>query len=62
MTALHSLMVEWMLTESFRNPASSEVWAAWLHDLGMAQRRNFRSHRDSGRIMAMAPPTEVIRN
>jgi TetR/AcrR family tetracycline transcriptional repressor len=62
MTALHSLMVERMLTESIRNPKDAEAWADWLHDVGMAQRRNFLSHRDSGRILAMAPPTEVTRN
>jgi TetR/AcrR family transcriptional regulator, tetracycline repressor protein len=62
MTALHSLMVERMLTESIRNPAPDEAWQHWLHDVGMAQRRNFLSHRDSGRIIAIAPPTEVTRN
>lgn len=62
MTALHSLMVERMLTESIRNPKPGESWQDWLHDVGTAQRRNFLSHRDSGRILAMAPPTEVIRN
>jgi TetR/AcrR family transcriptional regulator, tetracycline repressor protein len=62
MTALHSLMVERMLTESIRNPRQSEPWQDWLHDVGMAQRRNFLSHRDSGRIIAIAPPTEVTRN
>jgi TetR/AcrR family transcriptional regulator, tetracycline repressor protein len=62
MTALHSLMVERMLTESIRNPGQGETWQDWLHDVGMAQRRNFLSHRDSGRIIAIAPPTEVTRN
>lgn len=62
MTALHSLMVERMLTESIRNPNAAEPWDVWLHDVGMAQRRNFLSHRDSGQILAMAPPTEVTRN
>lgn len=62
MTALHSLMVELILTESIRNPKDEEAWEVWLHDVGMAQRRNFLSHRDSGRILAMAPPTEVTRN
>jgi TetR/AcrR family transcriptional regulator, tetracycline repressor protein len=62
MTALHSLMVERMLTESIRNPTLGEGWQDWLHDVGMAQRRNFLSHRDSGRIIAIAPPTEVTRN
>jgi TetR/AcrR family tetracycline transcriptional repressor len=62
MTALHSLMVERMLTESIRNPGQGETWQDWLHDVGMGQRRNFLSHRDSGRIIAIAPPTEVTRN
>jgi TetR/AcrR family transcriptional regulator, tetracycline repressor protein len=62
MTALHSLMVERMLTESIRNPERGEAWQDWLYDVGMAQRRNFLSHRDSGRIIAIAPPTEVTRN
>jgi TetR/AcrR family transcriptional regulator, tetracycline repressor protein len=62
MTTLHSLMVERMLTESIRNPAPSEAWQDWLHDVGRTQRQNFLSHRDSGRIIAMAPPTEVTRN
>jgi TetR/AcrR family transcriptional regulator, tetracycline repressor protein len=62
MTALHSLMVERMLTESIRNPNDGEAWQDWLHDVGLAQRRNFLSHRDSGRILAIAPPTEVTRN
>ena len=31
-------------------------------DNGMTQRRNFLSHRDSGRIIAIAPPTEITRN
>jgi TetR/AcrR family transcriptional regulator, tetracycline repressor protein len=62
MTALHSLMVERMLTESIRNPAIAETWQHWLHNVGTAQRRNFLSHRDSGRIIAVAPPTEVTRN
>jgi TetR/AcrR family transcriptional regulator, tetracycline repressor protein len=62
MTALHSLMVERMLTESIRNPAEGETWQHWLHNVGTAQRRNFLSHRDSGRIIAIAPPTEVTRN
>jgi TetR/AcrR family transcriptional regulator, tetracycline repressor protein len=62
MTALHSLMVERMLTESIRNPEDDEAWDIWLYDVGMAQRQNFLSHRDSGRILAMAPPTDVTRN
>jgi TetR/AcrR family transcriptional regulator, tetracycline repressor protein len=62
MTALHSLMVERMLAESIRSPKGSETWDVWLHDVGMEQRRNFLSHRDSGRIIAMAPPTDVTRN
>jgi TetR/AcrR family transcriptional regulator, tetracycline repressor protein len=62
MTALHSLMVERMLTESIRNPMPNEAWHDWLHDVGTAQRRNFLSHRDSGRIIALAPPTEITRN
>jgi TetR/AcrR family transcriptional regulator, tetracycline repressor protein len=62
MTTLHSLMVERMLTESVRNPRPGEPWPDWLHDVGMAQRRNFLSHRDSGRILAMATPTKVTRN
>jgi TetR/AcrR family transcriptional regulator, tetracycline repressor protein len=62
MTALHSLMVERMLTESIRNPKQGEAWDVWLHDVGIRQRQNFLSHRDSGRILAMAPPTEVTRN
>jgi TetR/AcrR family transcriptional regulator, tetracycline repressor protein len=62
MTALQSLMVERMLTESIRNPEPGEAWQDWLHDVGIAQRRNFLSHRDSGRIIAAAPPTEVTRN
>jgi TetR/AcrR family transcriptional regulator, tetracycline repressor protein len=62
MTALHSLMVERMLTESIRDPERDEAWQNWLHDVGMAQRRNFLSHRDSGRIIAVAPPTGVTRD
>lgn len=62
MTALHSLMVERMLSESIRDPADGETWQAWLLDVGRTQRRNFLSHRDSGRIIAVAPPTDVIRN
>lgn len=62
MMAIHSLMVEQMLKESIRNPKLGETWQNWLHDVGMAQRRNFLSHRDSGRILAMAPPTDVTRN
>ncbi len=62
MTALHSMMVERMLTESIRNPRQGEAWQDWLHDVGMAQRRNFLSHRDSGRIIAVAPPTDITRN
>lgn len=62
MTALHSLMVERMLSESIRNPADGETWQDWLLDVGRTQRRNFLSHRDSGRIIAVAPPTDVIRN
>jgi TetR/AcrR family tetracycline transcriptional repressor len=62
MTALHSLMVERMLSESVRNPTNGEAWQDWLLDVGRTQRRNFLSHRDSGRIIAVAPPSEVIRN
>jgi hypothetical protein len=62
MTALHSLMVERMLTESVRSPNNGESWQDWLHHVGVAQRRNFLSHRDSGRILAIAPPSEIIRN
>lgn len=62
MSALHSLMVERMLTESIRNPQVAECWQEWLYDVGTTQRRNFLSHRDSGRILAMTPPTEVTRN
>lgn len=62
MTALQSLMVERMLSESIRNPADGETWQDWLLDVGRTQRRNFLSHRDSGRIIAVAPPTDVIRN
>ena len=62
MTALHSLMVERMLSESIRNPADGEAWQDWLLDVGRTQRRNFLAHRDSGRIIAVAPPTDVIRN
>lgn len=62
MTALHSLMVEKMLFESVRNPSEGEKWQDWLRDVGRTQRRNFLSHRDSGRIIAVAPPSDVIRN
>jgi TetR/AcrR family tetracycline transcriptional repressor len=62
MSALHSLMVERILAESIRTPQPGESWQVWLHDVGMAQRRNFLSHRDSGRILAMAPPSEITRN
>lgn len=62
MTALHSLMVERMLSESVRNPADGESWQDWLLDVGRTLRRNFLSHRDSGRIIAIAPPSEIIRN
>jgi TetR/AcrR family transcriptional regulator, tetracycline repressor protein len=62
MTALHSLMVERMLTESIRSPTQAEDWQDWLRRVGLAQRQNFLSHRDSGRIIAIAPPTEVTRN
>jgi TetR/AcrR family tetracycline transcriptional repressor len=62
MTALHSRMVERMLFESVRNPADGEPWQDWLRDVGRTQRRNFLSHRDSGRIIAVAPPSDVIRN
>lgn len=62
MTALLSLMVERMLTESIRNPKGGEAWDDWLYEVGLAQRRNFLSHRDSGRILAIAPPTDVTRN
>ncbi len=62
MTALHGLMVERMLSESIRNPMKGEAWTVWLHDVGKTQHRNFLSHRDSGRILAMAPPTDVTRN
>ncbi len=62
MTALHSLMVERMLAESVRSPVNGEDWNVWLHSVGTAQRRNFLSHRDSGRIIAIAPPTDVTRN
>ena len=62
MTALHSLMVERMLFESVRNPSDGENWQDWLLDVGRTQRRNFLSHRDSGRIIAVAPPSDVIRN
>jgi TetR/AcrR family tetracycline transcriptional repressor len=62
MTALHSLMVERMLSESVRSPADGEGWQDWLLDIGRTQRRNFLSHRDSGRIIAVAPPSEIIRN
>jgi TetR/AcrR family transcriptional regulator, tetracycline repressor protein len=62
MTALHGLMVERMLSESIRDPSEGEAWGVWLHDVGKAQHRNFLSHRDSGRILAMAPPTDVTRN
>ena len=62
MMALHSLMVETMISESIRNPVDGEAWQDWLLDVGRTQRRNFLSHRDSGRIIAVAPPTEGIRN
>ena len=62
MTALHSLMVERMLFESVRNPSDGENWQDWLLNVGRTQRRNFLSHRDSGRIIAVAPPSDVIRN
>lgn len=62
MTALHSLMVERMLFESVRNPSEGEKWQDWLLNVGRTQRRNFLSHRDSGRIIAVAPPSDVIRN
>ena len=61
MPALHSLMVEQMLTESVRPPKPGEAWRSWLFEVCMEQRRRFLSHRDSGKILANAPPTDMVR-
>ena len=48
-TALHSLMVERMLSESIRNPADGETWQDWLLDVG-------RTQRQCGALVCPAPP------
>jgi len=62
MPALHALMAEQLLAESVRSPRPGEAWPSWLREVFLGQRRRFLSHRDSGKILANTPPTDLIRD
>lgn len=58
---LLSLMVEHLLRDSLSDAPSNLGWAEWLEYVARRQRELLLSHRDSGLIASLAPPTERLR-
>ena len=58
---LLSLMVEHLLRDSLSDPPAKLGWAEWLEYVARRQRELLLSHRDSGLIASLAPPTERLR-
>ena len=58
---LLSLMVEHLLRDSLSDPPAKLGWAEWLVYVARRQRELLLSHRDSGLIASLAPPTERLR-
>ena len=58
---LLSLMVERVLDEAIAPPPVDD-WKEQIRAMVRAQRQAFLSHRDSGQILSIAPPTERLRN
>lgn len=59
---LLSLMMEDLLQESLDDSADGMAWPDWIKHVGRRQRALLLSHRDSGMVASLAPPTDTIRN
>lgn len=58
---LLSLMMEHLLQDSLDHISRNLHWTDWLREVGRGQRHLLLSHRDSGMIAMLAPPTERLR-
>jgi TetR/AcrR family tetracycline transcriptional repressor len=58
---LLSRMMEQLLQNSLDDAPSSLRWADWIKYVARRQRELLLSHRDSGLIASLAPPTERLR-
>ncbi len=58
---LLSLMVEDMLDKAIAAPPADLDWKERIRAMVRAQRRTFLAHRDSGKILSIAPPSERLR-
>lgn len=58
---LLSLMIEDLLQHSLSDSPAGMSWQDWLKHIGRRQRNLLLSHRDSGMVAALAPPTERLR-
>jgi len=58
---LLSLMVEHLLQDSLEGIPSDLHWSEWLKQVARRQRQLLLSHRDSGFIASLAPPSARIR-
>lgn len=58
---LLSLMVEHLLQDSLEGIAPDLHWTEWLRQVARRQRQLLLSHRDSGFIASLAPPSARLR-
>lgn len=58
---LLGLMMEHLLLDTLVGVSSALNWKAWLKEVVRRQRRLLLSHRDSGLIASLAPPSEQLR-
>jgi TetR/AcrR family tetracycline transcriptional repressor len=58
---LLSLMMEHLLQNSLDDAPPNLRWADWLQYVARRQRELLLSHRDSGLIASLAPPTQRLR-
>jgi hypothetical protein len=54
-------MVEHLLRDSLNDSPANLGWPEWLDYVAKRQRELLLSHRDSGLIASLAPPTERLR-
>lgn len=59
---LLGLMMEHLLLDTLVGVSSALGWKAWLKEVVGRQRRLLLSHRDSGLIASLAPPSQRLRN
>ena len=59
---LFGLMMEHLLLDTLVGASSAFDWKAWLKEVVRRQRHLLLSHRDSGLIASLAPPSERLRS